>query len=177
MLMAKVKQENMHKIFTAFNNSGLRWLWLTLVCLVLDQVTKHWVVGSFNLYESLNVLPIFSITYVHNPGAAFSFLANQDGWQRWFFTTIAAVACIVFIVWLAKMTKSQTLLSIAIALMLSGAMGNLIDRALFGYVIDFLDFHWSGNHFPAFNVADSMIFIGAALMILESFTGDTKAND
>jgi signal peptidase II len=177
MLMAKVKQENMHKIFTAFNNSGLRWLWLTLVCLVLDQVTKHWVVGSFNLYESLNVLPIFSITYVHNPGAAFSFLANQDGWQRWFFTAIAAIACIVFIVWLAKMTKSQTLLSIAIALMLSGAMGNLIDRALFGYVIDFLDFHWSGNHFPAFNVADSMIFIGAALMILESFTADTKVND
>lgn len=169
------KLENMHKIFTAFNNSGLRWLWLTLLCLVLDQVTKQWIAGSFNLYESINVLPIFSLTYVHNPGAAFSFLADQGGWQRWFFTAIAAIACIVFIVWLAKTPKSQTLLSIAVALMLSGAMGNLIDRALFGYVIDFLDFHWSGNHFPAFNVADSMIFIGAALMILESFTAE--AND
>ena len=170
MLMVMAKQDSMHKHFTAFNNSGLRWLWLTLVCLVLDQVTKHWVVGSFTLYESINVLPIFSITYVHNLGAAFSFLADQSGWQRWFFTAIAAIACIIFTVWLSKMPKSQTLLSIAVALMLSGAMGNLIDRALFGYVIDFLDFHWSGNHFPAFNVADSMIFIGAALMILESFT-------
>jgi len=163
------------KIFIIFNNSGLRWLWLTLVFLVLDQVSKFWVSDSFSLYESINVLPIFSITYVHNLGAAFSFLADQGGWQRWFFTAVAAIACIVFIVWLAKTPKSQTLLSIAVALMLSGAMGNLIDRVLFGYVIDFLDFHWSGNHFPAFNVADSMIFIGAALMILESIT--TKPND
>tara|TARA_R110001592_G_scaffold8867_2_gene47906 strand:+ start:2866 stop:3384 length:519 start_codon:yes stop_codon:yes gene_type:complete len=162
------------RLFTAFNNSGLRWLWLTLLCLVLDQVTKQWVASSFDLGESLNILPIFSITYVHNPGAAFSFLANQDGWQRWFFTAIAAIASIVFIVWLAKTPKSQTILSIAFALMLSGAMGNLIDRVLFGYVIDFLDFHWSGNHFPAFNVADSMIFIGAALMILDSFTAESK---
>lgn len=175
MLMAMVKLENMPKFFIAFNNSGLRWLWLTLLCLVLDQVTKHWVAGSFSLYESINVLPIFNITYVHNLGAAFSFLADQGGWQRWFFTAIAAIACIVFTIWLARTAKSQTLLSIAVALMLSGAMGNLIDRALFGYVIDFLDFHWSGNHFPAFNVADSMIFIGAALMILESFT--TEDND
>jgi signal peptidase II len=173
--LRKREQSKLSKFFILFNNSGLRWLWLTLVFLVLDQITKHWVVGSFSLYESINILPIFSITYVHNLGAAFSFLADQGGWQRWFFTAIAAIACIVFVVWLAKMTKSQTLLSIAVALMLSGAMGNLIDRALFGYVIDFLDFHWSGNHFPAFNVADSMIFIGAALMILESFT--TKAND
>lgn len=164
----------MHKVFSVFNNSGLRWLWLTLVCLVLDQVTKHWVAGYFDLGESLNILPIFSLTYVHNLGAAFSFLADQGGWQRWFFTTIAAIASIVFIVWLAKTPKSQTILSIAFALMLSGAMGNLIDRVLFGYVIDFLDFHWSGNHFPAFNVADSVIFIGAALMILDSFTAESK---
>ncbi len=152
-----------------FSETGLRWLWLTLTCLILDQVTKHWVAGSFYLYESVNVLPIFSITYVHNPGAAFSFLADQGGWQRWFFTAIAAIASIVFIVWLAKIPKSQTLLSIAFALMLSGAMGNLIDRALFGYVIDFIDFNLLGNHFPAFNIADSVIFIGAALMILDSF--------
>lgn len=159
----------MSNIFNTFNNSGLRWLWLTLLCLILDQVTKQWVAGSFDYLETLPVLPFFSLTYVHNLGAAFSFLADQGGWQRWFFTAIAAIASVVFIVWLAKTPKSQTLLSIAFALMLSGAMGNLIDRVLFGYVIDFLDFHWSGNHFPAFNVADSMIFIGAALMILESF--------
>jgi signal peptidase II len=155
-----------------FNNSGLRWIWLTLICLVLDQVTKYWVAGSFKLYESINVLPVFSLTYVHNTGAAFSFLANQGGWQRWFFTAIAAIACIVFIVWLTKIPRSKPLLSIAVALMLSGAMGNLIDRVLFGYVIDFLHFHWASYDFPAFNVADSMIFIGAALMILESFTAE-----
>ena len=165
----------MNKIFITFSNSGLRWLWLTLLCLIVDQVTKHWVVGSLNLYESISVLPIFSITYVQNTGAAFSFLADQGGWQRWFFTAIAAIASIVFVIWLARTPKSQVLLSVAFALMLSGAMGNLIDRALFGYVIDFLDFHWSGNRFPAFNVADSMIFIGAALMILDSFTNNENA--
>lgn len=173
--MVKVSKESMPKLFTTFHNSGLRWLWLTLLCLVLDQVTKHWVAGSFDLYESISVLPIFNITYVHNPGAAFSFLADQGGWQRWFFTAIAAIASVVFIIWLAKTPKSQALLGAAFALMLSGAMGNLIDRALFGYVIDFIDFHWSGNHFPAFNVADSMIFIGAALMILDSFTAENSA--
>jgi signal peptidase II len=156
----------LNKLFT---ETGLRWLWLTLLCLVFDQVTKQWVVGVFNLYESFEVLPIFNITYVHNLGAAFSFLADQGGWQRWFFTAIAAIASIVFIIWLAKTPRSQTLLGIAFALMLSGAVGNLIDRVMFGYVIDFLDFHWAGNHFPAFNVADSMIFIGAAFMILDSF--------
>jgi signal peptidase II len=164
----------MHKILTVFSKSGLCWLWLTLLCLVIDQITKYWVTSSFNLYESVNVLPIFSLTYVHNPGAAFSFLADQGGWQRWFFTAIAAIACIIFIVWLVKTPKSKRLLSIAVALMLSGAMGNLIDRVLFGYVIDFLHFHWSDYDFPAFNVADSMIFIGAALMIIESFTTETN---
>ncbi len=163
------------KINKLFTETGLRWLWLTLLCLIADQVTKQWVVGSFDLYESLEVLPIFSLTYVHNLGAAFSFLADQGGWQRWFFTAIAVIACIVFIVWLAKTPKSGTLLSIAFALMLSGALGNLIDRVLFGYVIDFLDFHWSGNHFPAFNIADSMIFIGAALMIVDSFISNESS--
>ena len=164
----------MHKLF---KETGLRWLWLTLLLIVFDQLTKQWVVASFNLYESLNILPIFSLTYVHNLGAAFSFLADQGGWQRWFFTVIAAVASIVFIIWLAKTPRSQTLLGIAFALMLSGAVGNLIDRVLFGYVIDFLDFHWEGNHFPAFNVADSMIFIGAALMILDSLLSKEDSNN
>jgi signal peptidase II len=106
---------------------------------------------------------------VHNPGAAFSFLADQGGWQRWFFTAIASIASIVFLVWMAKTPKQQRLLSIAFALILSGAVGNLIDRAMYGYVIDFLDFYWGNAHFAAFNVADSVIFIGAGLMIIESF--------
>lgn len=152
-----------------FSETGLKWLWLTILCLLLDQISKQWVANSFDLYESVNLLPFFSFTYVHNPGAAFSFLADQGGWQRWFFTAIAVVACIIFTVWLARTPKQQVLLSLALSLMLSGALGNLIDRVLFGYVIDFLDFHWAGYRFPAFNLADSAIFIGAALMILDSF--------
>ena len=162
----------MNKLFT---ETGFKWLWITFVFLILDQLTKQLVVNAFDLYESMNVLPFFDLRYVQNPGAAFSFLADQDGWQRWFFTIIAAIASVVFLVWLAKTPKSNVLLSIALAFMLSGAMGNLIDRALFGYVIDFLDFHVAGKHWPAFNVADSAIFIGAALMILDSFKNGDSA--
>lgn len=164
----------MKKLFT---ETGLRWLWLTLIFLVADQVTKQLIVSNMDLYQSIDILPFFNLTYVHNLGAAFSFLADQGGWQRWFFTAIAAIASIVFIVWLAKTPKQQTLLSVAFALMLSGAVGNLIDRVLFGYVIDFLDFYGFGYHFPAFNIADSMIFIGAALMIFDSFkNGESSKN-
>ena len=162
----------MNKLFT---ETGFKWLWLTVLFLILDQVTKHLVVNSFYLGESLNILPFFDLRYVQNPGAAFSFLADQDGWQRWFFTAIAAIASIVFLVWLAKTPKSNPLLSVALAFMLSGAMGNLIDRALFGYVIDMLDFHIAGKHWPVFNIADSAIFIGAALMILDSFKNGDSA--
>ena len=160
-----------------FKNTGLIWLWLTCLFLIVDQITKHLTVSSMELYESIEVFSFFSITYVHNPGAAFSFLADQSGWQRWFFTVIAAVASIIFIVWLAKTPKENKLLSIAFALLLSGAVGNLIDRVLFGYVIDFLDFHIGNNHWPAFNVADSAIFIGAALMIFDSFLGNEKNDE
>jgi len=162
----------MNKLFT---ETGFKWLWITALFLIIDQITKHLVVNSFDLGESLNILPFFDLRYVQNPGAAFSFLADQDGWQRWFFTIIAAVASVVFFVWLAKTPKTHVLLSIALAFMLSGAMGNLIDRALFGYVIDMLDFHIAGKHWPVFNIADSAIFIGAALMILDSFkNGDSE---
>lgn len=166
----------MNKLFT---ETGLRWLWLTAIFLILDQVTKQWVANSFELYQSFEVLPFFSLTYVHNLGAAFSFLADQGGWQRWFFTAIAAIASVVFIVWLAKTPKTNVLLGVAFSLMLSGALGNLIDRVLFGYVIDFIDFHWAGSHYPAFNVADSVIFVGAGLMIWESFqsSDDSSASD
>jgi len=155
-------------------NTGLSWLWLTLIFLIVDQVTKHQVAGSMELYQSIEVLSFFNITYVHNPGAAFSFLADQGGWQRWFFTAIAAIASIIFVVWLAKTPKQQKMLSIAFALLLSGALGNLIDRVLFGYVIDFLDFYIGNSHWPAFNVADSVIFVGAGLMIFDSFKNGNK---
>ncbi|MFT6900739.1 MAG: signal peptidase II [Colwellia sp.] len=162
----------MNKLFT---ETGFKWLWLTVLFLIIDQVTKHLVVNAFDLGESMNILPFFDLRYVQNPGAAFSFLADQDGWQRWFFTIIAAVASVVFLVWLAKTPKSNPLLSIALAFMLSGAVGNLIDRVLFGYVIDMLDFHIAGNHWPVFNIADSAIFIGAAVMIFDSFKNGEPA--
>lgn len=153
-------------------NSGLSWLWLTVVFVVIDQITKQWVAQTFDYRETLAVMPFFNLTYVHNPGAAFSFLADQPGWQRWFFTAIAVIASVVFIIWLAKTPKSNKVLSISFALILSGAVGNLIDRVLFGYVIDFLDFYIGDAHWPAFNVADSVILIGAALMIFDSFNAD-----
>ena len=155
-----------------FKNSGLSWLWITLIFLVIDQITKQWVVSIMDYRETINILPFFNLYYVHNEGAAFSFLADQGGWQRWFFTAVAAIASGVFLFWLSKTPKKQKLLNIAFALMLSGALGNLIDSALFGYVIDFLDFYISGKHWPAFNIADSMIFIGAAFMIIDSFKGE-----
>ncbi len=149
--------------------SPLSWLWLTLFVLIIDQITKYWVAGTFFYGESVNVLPFFNITYVHNLGAAFSFLADQSGWQRWFFASIAFIASIVFTVWLARTPASDKKLCMALALMLSGAVGNLIDRVLLGYVIDFLDFYINDYHWPAFNVADSVIFIGAMIMIIDSF--------
>ncbi|GHG02503.1 signal peptidase II [Thalassotalea marina] len=151
------------------SSSSLHWLWITLLFLVIDQVSKHWVAGSMELYQSIEVFSFFNITYAHNPGAAFSFLADQGGWQRWFFTGVAIIASVVFLVWLKRTPKENYMLGAALACMLSGALGNLIDRLLFGYVIDFLDFHWQGNAWPTFNIADSIIFIGAALMIIDSF--------
>ncbi|MDO6445829.1 signal peptidase II [Colwellia sp. 1_MG-2023] len=157
--------------------SSLQWLWVTALFLIIDQITKHWVAGSMELYQSINVLPFFNITYAQNHGAAFSFLADQGGWQRWFFTAVAAIASIVFLVWLKRTPKEQPLLAAALACMLSGALGNLIDRSLFGYVIDFLDFYVKGYHWPTFNVADSIIFVGAALMIIDSFKQDKASKN
>lgn len=159
-----------------FKESSLAWLWLTVIFVIIDQVSKQWVVSVFDYRESIAIMPYFNFTYVHNPGAAFSFLADQPGWQRWFFTTVSSVASIIFLVWMSKTPKANKLLGIGFALMLSGAVGNLIDRALFGYVIDFIDVYIFGYNYPVFNIADSAIFIGAGLMILESFTSDkTKA--
>lgn len=153
-----------------YKQSGLAYIWITAIFLVVDQITKQYFENTLNLYQSINVLPFFDFTLAHNYGAAFSFLADQPGWQRWFFTAIAIIASVIFTVWMAKTPKANKVLGVGFALMLSGALGNLLDRLIFGYVIDFLDFYVAGYHWPAFNVADSAIFIGAALMIYDSFT-------
>ncbi len=160
-----------------FANSGLRWLWLTLLFLVLDQVSKQAVVALMDYRQSIAVMPFFNLTYVHNPGAAFSFLADQGGWQRWFFTAIAAGVSVLLFFWMAKTAKKDTLIAIAFALILSGALGNLIDRVMYGYVIDFLDFYVGNKHWPAFNIADSAIFVGAALMIVDAIRGESQQQD
>ncbi len=144
------------------------WLWLGLALLVLlaDQFTKIWIIGTYQLGDSLPLSSFFNLVRVHNNGAAFSFLAQAGGWQRWFFTGLGSVAALLMI-WLLKKHAGQKLFGFAIACVLGGAVGNVIDRVLYGYVVDFLDFHYAGIHFPAFNLADSAITLGAACLILD----------
>lgn len=147
-------------------NSLLRWLALALVIVVLDQVTKTLIVEQFALGDSRTVAPFFNLVRAHNPGAAFSFLAGADGWQRWFFTGLG-IGASAFIVWMILKHPGQTLFCLAVTLILGGAVGNVVDRLLHGHVIDFIQVHWAGWYFPSFNVADSAITIGAALLILD----------
>jgi signal peptidase II len=147
----------------------LKWLWLTLLAVLLDQGSKLAIDASMQLYESIPVSPFFNLTYVHNPGAAFSFLSEAGGWQRWFFSGLALTISIGITIWLAKLQKHETLLAAALSLILGGAIGNLVDRVAYGYVIDFIDVYYGNAHFPAFNIADAAINLGVFLMLAESF--------
>jgi signal peptidase II len=146
------------------------WLLVTLVVFVLDQLTKHWILANMALYDSFEVFSFFNIVHVHNYGAAFSFLSDQPGWQRWFLTGITTVISIVLLVWLTRLKASEKLLAIALVFVLGGALGNLYDRVVYGYVVDFIDWHYGGYHWPAFNLADAAIFLGAVLLIVDTFT-------
>ena len=158
----------MAKNKSAFSSGSGVWLWLgiALITLILDLLTKIAVVGAFQLGEALPITSFFNLVRVHNPGAAFSFLADAGGWQRWFFTGLGVVAAGVM-VYLLRMHAGQTLFCLALSLLLGGAVGNVIDRLLYSHVIDFLDFYYGTWHFPAFNVADSAITVGAGLLILD----------
>jgi signal peptidase II len=156
--------------------TGWRWLPLTGVIIALDQITKWIIVDRFDLYERIRVLPVLDITRMHNPGAAFSFLAGQGGWQRWLFTALALGVGIAIVVWLGKLKAgSQRMLAAALALILGGAVGNLIDRVRLGHVVDFIYVHWQEKPFPAFNIADSSITIGACLLLLDAFFESRRA--
>jgi len=150
-------------------STGLRWLWLALAVLVIDLGSKQWVMTHFALGESLPLIPFFNMTYAHNPGAAFSFLADKGGWQRWFFAVIAVVIALVLVVMMYRTPAKQRLVNASYALIVGGALGNLFDRLVHGVVIDFIDFYVGDWHYPIFNLADTAICIGAVLVVLEGF--------
>ncbi|WP_375740179.1 signal peptidase II [Pseudomonas boanensis] len=152
----------------------LGWLWLSALVFVLDQASKWFFETELNLYQQIVVIPdYFSWTLAYNTGAAFSFLADSSGWQRWLFALIALVVSGVLVVWLKRLKPEETWLAVALALVLGGALGNLYDRVVLGHVVDFILVHWQNRwYFPAFNLADSAITVGAVMLALDMF----KAN-
>ncbi|MFT5721747.1 MAG: signal peptidase II [Motiliproteus sp.] len=155
--------------------SGLAWLWLALLVVALDQASKQLALAQLAYAQPVALLPVFDLTLLYNKGAAFSFLATQGGWQRWFFSLIALAVGGYLLHWLSKISRGERLLSIALVLILGGAVGNLIDRVLLGHVVDFISLHWQQHYYPAFNVADAAITVGALLLIWESFVSSRKA--
>lgn len=149
----------------------LRWLWLSLIVVILDQASKQLIESSMMVFETLPIMPFLNLTLAYNEGAAFSFLADQGGWQRWFFVLLATGVTIVLVVWLGRLKPGERLVAVALGLIIGGALGNLIDRLLFGHVIDFIDAYYRDWHWPAFNLADSAIFLGVVLMLVDAFRG------
>lgn len=147
---------------------SLRWFVIAATVVLLDQLTKLWIMNGFALGDSRYISGFFNLVRAHNEGAAFSFLSEAGGWQRWFFTFLSTAISLVIVVWLVRLPRQKVLEAIALSLILGGALGNLYDRATLGYVVDFLDFHWAGWHFAAFNVADMAISLGAGLIIVEA---------
>jgi signal peptidase II len=154
------------------------WLWLSFFVVLIDQATKAFVIGMVKMQDSIALLPILDIVYLENQGAAFSILSEASGWQRWFFIALALTVSIVLMIWLRNIRNEQTMLAVGLALILGGAFGNVIDRVWHGYVVDFIYFHWSRWYFPAFNIADSAISIGAVCLLIDSFreSGQKKSH-
>jgi signal peptidase II len=146
----------------------LRFLWLSAAIIVADQATKFWIEAVFEEYEVKVVWPVFNLTLVYNPGAAFSFLSDAGGWQRWFFIGLAVVISLVLTAWLRRLQPDERLTAFGLALVIGGAVGNLIDRVRLGKVVDFLQWHWQEWYWPSFNIADSAITVGVALLLLDA---------
>jgi signal peptidase II len=152
--------------------ASLRWLFwigLSAILILLDQWTKNLASSQLQYGRPVELLPVLNLTLQHNSGAAFSFLSNAGGWQRWFFSGVAFLVSAVLCIWLARLQRHDWLLALGLACILGGAVGNLWDRLALGYVVDFLSVHYRNAYFPAFNVADAAITVGAALLILDSF--------
>ena len=152
----------------------LRWLWVAVAVVVLDLATKAIASSQLGYLQPVEVLPFFNLTLMHNTGAAFSFLAAHPGWQRWFFALIAIGASVGLTIWLSRIRADEKVLAISLPLIIGGALGNLYDRLVHGYVVDFLSFHVAGWYYPAFNVADIAITLGAIGLIWESIMGDRR---
>lgn len=151
----------------AVQRSALIWLWLALAVILLDQATKQLAEALLSYGQPVYLLPVLDFTLLYNPGAAFSFLADQGGWQRWFFTAISVAVSLMLMVWMKRLPREQIWLPVALALILGGAIGNLFDRMVYGHVIDFISVHWDRAYFPAFNIADSAITVGALMMAVD----------
>ncbi len=154
-----------------------RWYLLAVLLIVVDQLTKLLVYGYIKPHETLEITSFLSFSHVHNYGAAFSFLADQDGWQQYFLLSISIIASLVIIIWIAKTSQHHTLKLGALSLVLSGAVGNLIDRAALGFVIDFIDLHYQDFYWPVFNVADITIVMGVFLLILADIRDSKRADE
>ncbi|SIN72351.1 signal peptidase II [Salinivibrio sp. ES.052] len=161
----------------SLSQSGWRWLWLAPLVFALDIGSKWLVMQTmeYGFANRIELLPFFNLTYVHNHGAAFSFLSDAGGWQRWLFSVIALGVSGLLAYWMRITSAGKRLINIAYAMIIGGALGNLFDRLVHGYVIDFLDFYIGTSHWPAFNLADSAICLGAALVIVESFRHDQSS--
>ncbi len=163
----------LQKAFQDTNKSRLKWLWLSLLAIVLDFASKQMAEHFLQFAQPVYVLPVFDLTLLYNKGAAFSFLANESGWQRWFFTVIALSVSSVMTVWLMKLKSNEKWLAAALALVIGGAIGNLYDRIAYGHVVDFIHVHWGEHYFPAFNIADSAITLGAIMLLVDSLLFST----
>jgi signal peptidase II len=153
----------------------MNWFWLSGVVLVLDQGSKWFADSLLGPHDAVPLLPFLDLRKAYNPGAAFSFLSDASGWQRWFFSGLAVLIIGVLVVWLRRLPPGQGRVALALALILGGAAGNLVDRVLYGHVIDFIDLYYGTWHWPTFNIADSAITLGAVLLILDALLGRRAA--
>lgn len=150
------------------SQTGLRWLWVAVIVLALDRITKVAIQHYFQLYDSIRLTPFFNLTLAYNKGAAFSFLNSAAGWQTWLFGAIASLVCLSLLVWLSRLPRVARWVPIALALIIGGALGNLWDRISYGHVIDFIQWHIANFYWPVFNVADSAICVGAVMLVIDA---------
>lgn len=164
-----MNSNSLAKIWFTPTRGASNWLWLSIFVILLDQATKALVIGTVKLQDTIALLPFLEIVYLENTGAAFSIFAQASGWQRWFFIVLALSVSVVLMVWLRRIRSDQRFLAVGLSLVLGGALGNVIDRVMHGYVVDFIFFHWRSWYFPAFNIADTAISIGAGCLLIDAF--------